>query len=182
MRRPRSVEPRRVIFIGVEGPSDRAFVRFLGKCCDRQGLHLHLEVKPAKGGDSVVVVQAAASYASRRPSFVPRLVLLDEDRIERDMQYGRDAAATASINGLDLILQSPNLEGLLLRLHSGYERRRIQAQDAMKELQKVWPAYSKSLTAAQLDQRFGLSDVLRAAEYDGHLRKLLEMLGLSGLR
>ena len=181
MRRPRSVEPRRVIFIGVEGPSDRAFVRFIERCCDRRRLHLYLDVKPANGGDSVKVVQAAARHASRHPTSVPRLVLLDEDRIERDMQYGRVAEAVASKSGLSIVLQRPNLEGLLLRLHSGHERRRIQAQDAMQELQKVWPAYSKSLTAADLDRRFGLTDVLRAAEHDEHLRKLLEVLGLWGL-
>lgn len=182
MRRPRPVEPRRVIFIGVEGPSDRAFVRFLGRCCDRQRLHLHLEVKPAKGGDTVSVVQAAVRHASRHPASVPKLVLLDEDRIERDMQAGRDAKAVASKNGLDLILQSPNLEGLLLRLHSGYEQRRIRARDTMQELKKVWPSYSKSLTAAELDRQFDPSNVLRAAEHDEHLRRFLEVLELWGHR
>ena len=54
MRRSRPVEPRRVIFIGVEGPSDRAFVRFLDRCSDRERLHLHLDVKPANGGDTVL--------------------------------------------------------------------------------------------------------------------------------
>lgn len=180
MRRPRPVEPRRVIFIGVEGPSDRAFVRFLGRCCDQKRLHLHLVVKSANGGDSVAVVQTAVRHAQRHQAPVPRLVLLDEDRIEQDRERHRDAKAVASENGLDIILQCPNLEGLLLRLHSGHERRRVQAQNALKELQKVWPEYSKGVTAVQLSQRFGLSDVLRAAEHDEHLQRLLELLGLWG--
>ena len=104
--------------------------------------------------------------------------MLDEDRIERDMHAGLDAKAVAFKNGLALILQSPNLEGLLLRLHSGYERRRIRARDTMQELKKVWPSYSKSLTAAELDRQFDLNHVLRAAEHDEHLRRLLEILGL----
>ena len=58
---------------------------------------------PANGGDSVKVVQAAARHASRHPTSVPRLVLLDEDRIERDMQYGRVAEAVASKNGLSIV-------------------------------------------------------------------------------
>ena len=179
MRRPRSVEPRRVIFIGVEGPSDRAFVRFLGKCCDCQGLHLHLEVKPAKGGASVVVVQAAASYASRRPSFVPRLVLLDEDRIHAIWSRCRSHRVHKRVR---LNLAKPESgrtspeAALWLRASAHSSARRDEG------VAEGLAAYSKSLTAAQLDQRFGLSDVLRAAEYDGHLRKLLEMLGLSGLR
>lgn len=83
MRR-RSVEPRRVIFIGVEGKSDQAFARFLGHCCQEAGLHLH----------------------------------------------------------------------------------------------KVWPEYSKQLTADQLIQRFALSDVQRAAQCDSELQRLLKVLGL----
>ena len=66
-------------------------------------------------------------------------MLLDEDRIRQDMQAGSDARAEVSRNGLDLILQSPNLEGLLLMLYSGYERRRIRAQDAMQELKRCGP-------------------------------------------
>ena len=103
----RLVEPRRVIFIGVEGPSDRAFVRFLDTCCKKEGLHL--DIKHAHGGDSVVVVKVAARHAVRHPSSVPRLVLLDDDRIEEDKQNGLDPKAAASKNGLELILQSPNL-------------------------------------------------------------------------
>lgn len=47
------VRRRRVVFIGVEGKSDRAFVRFLGHICDDERLHLHLDVKPSGGGDSL---------------------------------------------------------------------------------------------------------------------------------
>ena len=39
MPRRRPVEPRRVIFIGVEGKNDQSFVRFLQFCCNGKGLH-----------------------------------------------------------------------------------------------------------------------------------------------
>ena len=108
-----------------------------------------------------------------------KLVLLDRDRIEQDRQAGRDAQAVASESGLKIIFQNPNLEGLLLRLHEGYESRQIAAGDSIAELQKVWPTYSKSsLTADQLSGRFDVSNVRRAARHDEELRKLLEMLGL----
>ena len=55
MGRRGGIQRRRVIFIGVEGKSDRAFVNFLARVCDDAGLHLHLDVKPATGGDSVAV-------------------------------------------------------------------------------------------------------------------------------
>ena len=179
MRR-RSVEPRRVIFIGVEGKSDQAFARFLGRCCEEAGLHLHLDVKPGSGGDSVAVVEEAVRHLrnSGKGNIRNRLVLLDRDRIKQDLQAGRDAQTIASKAKLEIIFQEPNLEGLLIRLHRGQENRRIAAENAMVELRKVWPEYSKQLTADQLSKRFTLSDVQRAAQHDSGLQRLLEVLGL----
>ena len=179
MRRYR-IEPRRVIFIGVEGTSDRAFVTFLQNCCDEKGLHLHLNVGLGYGGDSVVVVEEAARYLNRhfeRRDISARLVLLESDRIEQDKQAGRDAQSVASKEKLELIFLHPNLEGLLLRLHEGYESRKI-GNNAESALRKVWSEYSKQLTADQLRRRFALSDLQRAAQYDSELKRLLEILGL----
>ena len=180
--RPRPVKPRRAISIGVEGKSDRAFARFLQLCCDEEGLHLHLNVTTGSGGDSVSVVREAARRLTRHPGrrdISDRLVLLDRDRYAQDVQAGRDAQAVASKSKLEIIFQNPNLEGLLLRLHQGHESREIAAGDSMAELRKVWPEYRKSsLTADQLNRRFTVSDLRRAARYDEGLRRLLEILGL----
>lgn len=182
MPRRRPVEPRRVIFIGVEGKSDQSFARFLQSCCDREGLHLHLNVKTASGGDSVAVVKEAVRQLTRHPdrgNISHSMVLLDRDRHAQDVQAGRDAQAVASKAKLEIIFQNPNLEGLLLRLHQGYESRTIVADDSITELRKVWPEYSKSsLTADQLKRRFTVSDLRRAARYDQGLRRLLDVLGL----
>ena len=179
MRR-RSIEPRRVIFIGVEGKSDQAFARFLGRCCEEAGLHLHLDVRAGSGGDSVAVVEETARYLRRsgKSNIRNRLVLLDRDRIKQDLQAGRDAQMVASRAKLEIIFQDPNLEGLLIRLHKGQENRKIAADKAIAELRKVWPGYSKPPTADQLSQRFALSDVQRAAQHDSGLQRLLEVLGL----
>ena len=179
MRRRRPVERRRVIFIGVEGESDRAFVQFLQRCCEEEGRHLHLLAKPGNGGDSVRVVEEAGRNLARHPAkrdIGARLVLLDRDRIEQDLEAGRDAQAAAPSWNLKIIFQDPNLEGLLFRLHPGRERRTIAAGDAMAELRKVWPEYRKPPTADQLSRRFTLSDVRRAARHDEELQKLLEVL------
>lgn len=61
MPRHRPVERRRAIFIAVEGQSERAFIKFLGMCCEEKGLRLHPDVRPADGGDSVKVVQFAVT-------------------------------------------------------------------------------------------------------------------------
>lgn len=182
MPRRRPIEPRRVIFIGVEGKSDRAFAQFLQVCCEREGLHLHLNVTTGSGGDSVAVVREAARRLTRHPGrrdISHSLVLLDRDRYAQDLQAGRDAQAVASRSKLEIIFQNPNLEGLLLRLHQGYESREIAAGNSMAELRKVWPEYSKSsLTADQLKRRFTVSNLRRATRYDEGLRRLLDVLGL----
>ena len=176
MRRGCSIVPRRTIFIGVEGQSDRAFVIFLRKCCDRQGKHLHLNVNSANGGDSVAVIKHYLSKRSSAKELHQRLVLLDEDRIQQDRKAGRDAYAVASKHKIEIILQIPNLEGLLYRLHQGKERRHLPAHTTMAELQKLWPEYDKSLKSDQLDQRFSLDDLRRVAKHDTHLQRLLTIL------
>lgn len=179
-RRPR-VEPRRVIFVGTEGRSDRPFVQFLQRCCDVAGLHVHVHVKPGSGGGSVAVVRAAACALKRlgREDISAKLVLLDRDRVTQDEKEGHDARAEAAKASLEIIFQEPNLEGVLLRLHKGHERRWIRASDTKRALEKLWPDYSKSsLTADRLSRRFTVSDVRRAAEHDSQLRRLLAILGL----
>ena len=181
MRRRSGVAPRRVIFVGVEGKSDRAFAQLLGHLCEEARLHLHLDIKLGTGGDSVSVVEDAGRRLARhpgRPHIVRQLVLLDRDRIEADLRNGRDARAVATRWRLDLVLQDPNLEGLLLRLHRGYEQRRPEAKDTLAELRRVWRDYSKPPTADELIRRFSLADLGRAARYDEESRRLLAILGL----
>jgi hypothetical protein len=170
-----------VIFIGVEGESERAFARFLQRVCDDEGLHLHLDIKLTHGGDSMSVVEEAGRHLARRAfrrEIGSRLVLLDRDRVAQDLRAGRDAAALATKWNLQLIFQKPKLEGLLFRLHPGCEERRVAATTAEAELRRVWPEYLKPPTVDQLTKRFALPDVRRAARHDQELRRLLEILGL----
>ena len=181
MRRRGQVQPRRVIFIGCEGKSERAFVRFLAHLCQETGLHLHLDARPGNGGDSVSIVREARRHLEKHPdrkSIKDSFVLLDRDRIAQDIKAGRDACAVASRWKIELMFLEPNLEGLLLRLHAGQERRQIVPGDTLKELRKVWPEYRKPPTATQLRQRFGLPALRSAARHDRELQRLLAVLGL----
>ena len=181
MPRRRSVPQRKSIFIGTEGESDRAFAQFLQRRCEQENLWIHLKIKPASGGDSVTVVEDIGRWLAKNDpgkDYRARLVLLDRDRIEQDMRAGRDVQTAAARFNLEIIFQDPNLEGLLVRLHRGQERRRIVASDVKSELRKLWPEYQKPSTAEQLRQRFTLDDVQRAAAHDQHLRKLLKVIGL----
>lgn len=179
--RRRLVQPRRAVFIAGEGQSERAFVRFLQRLCDEAGLHMYLDARPQGGGGSVAVIERAGRRLERNGSgreYQARLVLLDRDRIEAEPQEGVLAQAAAAHYKLEIVFQDPNLEGLLVRLHTGQEQRKIQAPDSESELRKLWPEYQKPPTAEQLRQRFTLDDVRRAAVHDQHLRTLLEVIGL----
>ena len=174
-RRGPRIEPRRVIFIGTEGRSERAFVQFLRHYCDEAGPRVHLRVKSGSGGGSVAVIRDAARYLKRlgKEDIGAKLVLLDRDRVVQDER------AEASKSKLEIIFQDPNLEGVLLRLHEGRESRQIVTSSAKIELRKMWPGYDKSsLTADRLRQRFAAADVRRAARYDEQLARLLGILGL----
>lgn len=49
----------------------------------------------------------------------------------------------------------------------------------MRELQRLWPGYRKSVSAAELHARFRLDDLRRAARHDDQLKLLLEMISLA---
>ena len=167
--------------MGTEAASERAFASFLARCCHEAKLHVHLDIRPANGGDSLSVVEEARRYLNRHAGgrqFEHKLVLLDRDRVNQDQIAGRDAPALAARSNLKIIYQDPNLEGLLLKLHDGHEQRRVAAVNAERELRRVWPEYRKPPTVRQLLQRFRLSDVRRATRYDRQLERLLELLGL----
>lgn len=180
MRRRSAVPPRKAFFIGVEGRSDEAFIAFLQHCCDRQGLHVHLKGSAAGGGSPRSVVEDAgrALVRSSPRQFAARLVLLDADRIERDSREGHEASRVAKRYGLRLVYSRPNLEGLLVRLHTGRERSRVTARHAMRELQALWRDYRKPPSADELTQRFSTGDLERAARHDRQLRALLQVVGL----
>ena len=112
MRRRHAVPARTPIFVTVEGPSEEAFVKFLRGCCEREGVHVHLNVSVACGGDSLAVVEHAARQVARssaRSQFAAKLVLMDADRTEQDRHAKRDAPAAARRAGLQIVYAQPNL-------------------------------------------------------------------------
>ncbi len=174
---------RRAILVGTEGTSERAFVRFVQHCCDEANLDVHLKVWPGNGGDSLSVVEEMNRYVRMNSSereFSRRLVLLDQDRIDQDRQTGRDAFAVASRSNIQIVLQLPDLEGVLLRLHKGQEQRFVPAGVSEQALRKVWTEYRKPPRKDDLIRRSTVSDLRRAARHDRHLGELLTAVGLAG--
>jgi len=180
-RRRATVKPRRPVFVGVEGKSEQAFVKFLQHLCDEHGRHLSLICAKGSGGDTVTIVREAHRSWKRRRGriqFKDRLVLLDQDRVDTDLQAGLIAEAMASELGFEVIYQTPNLEGLLIRLHPGFEQKSVARGTEGERLRKLWRQYSKPPTAHQLIRQFGLDDLRRAAQYDEELKRLLDVIGL----
>ena len=178
----RSRIPRRKrIFFGCEGASVRSLVTWLGRLCDESGLHLHLDQYDAGGGDGQSVIRRSVNERKKRirndGGYYRSIVLLDSDRLETDRQAGRDPLAVAK--GLTPVWMRPNLEGLLIRLHYGNEARETQGMDVLYELQRLWPSYRKSVSAAELHARFCLDDLRRAARHDDELKLLLEIISLA---
>ena len=181
MRHRRPIKPRRAIFFGVEGKSEQAFLRFLQHVCNENDRCINLTVFTGSGGDTVSVVQEAHRSLKRhsgRNHLSEKLVLLDRDRVETDRRAGRDAVAIASGLDFKIIFQDPNLEGLLVRLHQGFEHRTITRNTVKGHLRNLWPEYDKPPKAAQMIRRFDLANLQRAAKYDNQLRQLLDVLAL----
>lgn len=135
------------------------------------------------GGDSLSVVEEMNRYVRMNSSereFSRRLVLLDQDRIDQDRQTGRDAFAVASRSNIQIVLQLPDLEGVLLRLHKGQEQRFVPAGVSEQALRKVWTEYRKPPRKDDLIRRSTVSDLRRAARHDRHLGELLTAVGLAG--
>ena len=175
----RRIPRRRRIFVGAEGESERAFAAWLQRLCDAQGRHLHLKIFVADGGDGVSVVEHCAKAIRKNKPHDKRLVLLDSDRLAEDRRNGRDPAPVATRAGIELVLLEPNLEGLILRLHEGWETRKPAPGSVKNDLKKLWPGYRKRASADDLERRFGVDDLRRAARHDEHLRTLLKALELA---
>ncbi|MCY4610745.1 MAG: hypothetical protein OXC38_03445 [Gammaproteobacteria bacterium] len=181
---PRPPVPKRKrFFIGAEGESEKSFARWLERLRNHPNPIVHLDITVCDGGDSLAIANhAVAQYRKRTDAhgkFAAGLILLDSDRIKQDRSNNRDPEiALKGQRGIRLVYLTPNLEGLLLRLHAGHEQEFVAADKTLRALRKQWPEYKKPASADVLDTRFDLSDLQRAARHDDELREVLKTLGL----
>ena len=99
MPRRRPVARRERIFVATEGESEQSLARWLQGICDRQSLHVHLDIVVAGGGDTRAVVEYAVDRRRRHNESRIRdrgaLVFLDADRLAEDLAAGRDPETVA---------------------------------------------------------------------------------------
>ena len=182
VRRHIRVPRRKRIFVCAEGQSERSFAKWLKILCDEQGANFYLDIIVSNGGDSLAITEHAIYEYRRRTQtrgkFSSGLILLDSDRLQQDIRSGRDPEPKANSENLKLVYLKPNFEGLLSRLHTGREKQFPTADEAKRNLQKLWPNYRKPPSAEELHRHFRIEDVRRAALHDTNLRWMLEKLGL----
>ena len=167
-------------FIGTEGLAERALARWIESLCIDAGHAIFFDIPKIGpgGGSTLTVIQRTLTNRnhSRRGPFSHTLVFLDEDRRTVD---GPDAEELARRERIHLIWQTPNIEGLFLRLFPGQENRQPPADQTVRALERHWPNYKKNnIAAADLKERFMLSDLQRAAHFDHRLSLLLGVLKL----
>jgi hypothetical protein len=106
-------------------------------------------------------------------------LLIDTDRLEDGSSRSNEAITLAESRQLHLVRLRPCLEAVLLRLHPGQERATpVNTAAAERRLVGTWASYNKPPTRQQLARKFQLADLQRAAQVDGELLKLLQIVGL----
>lgn len=177
---------RKRSFYPVEGEGEQSFIKWLQILADQNQLYVHLDCKVLGGGGYKTMLEGARFYIERknRKKSENCTLLIDVDRSERDDGWSLAKLTTeAKKYNINVCMQKPSLEGLLLRLFSGKENLQpSSSSDAKKELCKLWPDYEKSFNADALKRKFTLIDLLRAAKFDPELHRLLSIIGFVDMK
>ncbi len=178
----RIIQQRKRIFIAGEGESEQSFVKWLQQLSDQQGLHVHLDCQTLEGGGYKTMLERTVRERKRKERYRAKfsILLVDSDRAERGedgwtLQQLKQQALSQNIN---LCVQQPNLEGLLLRMLPNNEHLQPVGTKAHSQLRREWPEYQKPADTRTLAAKFSLDDLVRVARFDIDLRSLLKSIGL----
>lgn len=178
----RIIQQRKRIFIAGEGDSEQSFVKWLQRLSDQSGLHVHLDCQPLGGGGYKTMLKKAMQERKRkeRHKAVFSILLVDSDRDERgdDGWSIEQLKHEALKHKITICVQTPNQEGILLRMIAGNERSKPNSANVQKLLRNAWPDYKKPVDAQTLATKFLLEDLIRLAHFDTELKILLSMIGL----
>lgn len=176
-----TIRIRTRFFLAVEGESERSFIKWLQQIADDQELHVHLDCQPLGGGGYQKMLNNTLRYRKRneRSKAKATIMLIDGDRSSYDDDWSLDRLKQeASRRKIDVCVQYPNQEGLLLRMMSDKEIMQLTSSNAQQQLRKLWPTYQKPVDAYMLASRFSLDDLLRIAKRDADFKNLLTKIGL----
>ena len=107
-----------------------------------------------------------------------RFLIVDGDRAQQGDCSIEKLKREAARYKFTVCVQSPNHEGLLLRMMPGMEREIPDAASSETKLKKRWPNYQKPVNAHALGRQFSVDDLMRIARVDPDLENLLRQIGL----
>ena len=175
------VKARARFFVAVEGESEQSFFAWLQALSEKEG-HIHLDVVVLGGGGFKSMLEEAVRHhrqrCKRRGAYRDRFLVVDRDRAEQGDWAVEKLRRKAAEHRITVCVQSPNHEGLLLRMMPGMEREIPDAASAEARLKSRWPNYQKPVNAQALKRQFSLDDLLRAASVNSDLEILLKGIGL----
>ena len=177
------MQKRKLILLGCEGKSERAYAALLNRFV--REANLPVQIRPLSlehAGDPLSRVRLLLRKTrTDRKQYSWIGLLLDSDQIQggHSDSRAREARRLAKEHGINLVWQNPCHEGLLLRHMPGQDKiQPVNCIDAQRKLVTIWDKYQKPMNANQLSQRISLEDVQRAARAEPDLEKLLKATGL----
>jgi hypothetical protein len=186
MRRNRPcILPRRRVFLGCEGESERGYGVLLADLQEERRKDIHVDpvlLRPG-GGDPQTLVERARDWIVRSESrgdspYEIRALLLDSDMRGNDLLRDERALQISAAHGIRLIWQEPCHEALLLRHFDGCnDLRPSTSGEALKALLKRWSTYEKGTPGRVLAKYFDFDSVIRAAKVEPILAEFLDELG-----
>ena len=168
------MQKRKLILLGCEGKSERAYAALLNQFV--READLPVQIRPLSRVRLLLI-----KTRTDRKQYPWMGILLDSDQVQSghsDLR-AREAHRLAKEHGINLIWQDPCHEGLLLRHMPRQEKiQPVNCIDAQRKLVAIWDNYQKPMNANQLARRIGLEDVQRVARAEPDLKKLLQATGL----
>jgi hypothetical protein len=176
------IKKRSRFFVAVEGESEQSFVAWLQVLSEKE-LHIHLDDVLLGGGGFKSMLHKAVQQHKRRckisGAYKDRFLIVDGDRAQQGDWSIETLKCEAARYKFNVCVQSPNHEGLLLRMMPGMAHENPAAAASATKLKGHWPNYQKPLNAHALGRQFSINDLLRAARVDPDLENLLKKIGFT---
>ena len=172
-----TIKKRTRFFVAVEGESEQSFLVWLQVLAQGK-LHIHLDDVLLGGGGFKSMLEKAVKQHARgckiSGAYKDRFLMVDADRAQQGDWSIEKLKAEAAKHKFTVCVQSPNHEGLLLRMMPGMEREISDAASSETKLKSRWPNYQKPANAHALGRQFSVDDPLRVARVDPDLGNFLK--------
>jgi hypothetical protein len=176
-----TIKRRTRFFVAVEGESEQSFLAWLQRLAQNE-LHIHLDGVLLGGGGFRSMLEKALKQHARRckisGAYKDRFLLVDADRAAQGDWSIDKLKSEAAKHKFTVCVQSPNHEGLLLRMMPGMEGEVPDAAESETKLRSHWVNYQKPMNAHALGRQFSVDDLLRVARVDPDFGIFLKRIGL----